>query len=374
VGTYNPRRINETTGALFVQVDGSTELLSKAARYNAGVRALRTDQEISGIVNVPDPAQNINVRTVQAHEADYVEYLPSFNVAIDLTDQLVLRLAGGRTMTRPNPGDIAPAFDLALDGDTLTIGNPGLEPYFSDQVDLGLEWYLSPQNTLALNLWQKKIDGFTTIVRRQQRFDSLGIPFDTLLDRQVAGLTALGNGDPNAALVSVNQRQNTPETITLRGVEVMWLQPLDFLLQGLGFAANYTHIDQSSQGAPPAAAGQRENPGSAITGLSPNTYNLTVFFERSVFSSRLSYNYRDPFVVFLGPQNNFEGNGVAARSQYLDASLGLTLPWLNESRITLEAQNLLNEFQINRMDGHGDTPFQAHAPGRTFLLGLEGRF
>jgi len=372
VGSIQPRQIDEATGAVFVQVDGTAELLSKPVKYNAGVRAFRTDQEVSGMVRVPQ--QGAFVRVLQVFTTHYIEYLPSFNVAVDLTDELVFRLAGGRTMTRPNPGDIAPAFDLSISGDTLTLGNPALEPYFSNQVDVGLEWYITRRNTLALNLWQKEIDGFTSIVRRSERFDTLGLDLNTLLLSQREGLTNLGDGDPNAALVTVNQRQNTPETITLRGVELTLLQPLDFLLEGLGFTANYTRIDQSSDGAPPAAAGQRENPGSAVTGLSPNTYNLSVFFERNMFSSRLSYNYRDAFVSFLGPQNNFEGNGVAAKSQYLDASLSLTLPWLNKSRVTLEAQNLLNEYQLNTIDGNGDTPYNARAPGRTFILGLAGRF
>jgi hypothetical protein len=173
--------------------------------------------------------------------------------------------------------------------------------------------------------------------------------------------------------VNVDQRQNTPERITLKGVEFTLLQPLDFVLQGLGFTANYTHINQSSQGAPAAAAGQRAALGSAVTGLSPNTYNLSVYFERNAFSSRLSYNYRDAFVSFLGPQNNFEGNGVSAKSEYLDAAISIKLPWLGAASVTLEAQNLLNEIQLNTLDGDPDLPFQAYAPGRTYLIGLSGR-
>jgi outer membrane receptor protein involved in Fe transport len=79
-------------------------------------------------------------------------------------------------------------------------------------------------------------------------------------------------------------------------------------------------------------------------------------------------------VAFLGPQNNFEGNGVAVKSQYLDASLSFTLPWLDDSRVTLEATNLLNQYQLTRIDGNVDTPYNARAPGRTFVLGVAGRF
>lgn len=367
LNTLNPRTVDETTQAAYVQVDGAWEVLSKRVRYNAGVRALTTDQKVAGVVNDPTAG-----RGVQRFGNKYTEYLPSFNAAVDLTDALVLRLAGGRAMTRPNPGDLAPAFELSLGGDTLTLGNPALEPYFSDQLDVGVEWYITNRNTLALNLWQKNIDGFTTIYRTTQRFDTLGIVFENLSQITRDGLTVLGGGDPNAALVSVSQRQNTPEIITLTGLELTLLQPLDFVLEGLGFTANYTHIDQSSRGAPAATSGTRENPGSAVTGLSPNTYNLSVYFERAGFSSRVSYNYRDPYVAFLGPQNNIEGNGVAAESEYLDASVSIALPWFN-ARITFEAQNLLNEVQFTNIDGDPSLPYNAYAPGRTYVVGLSAR-
>jgi TonB-dependent receptor len=368
VSSYNPRQVNETTQALYVQVDGAREFFSKNVKYNAGVRALQTDQEVSGIVN--DPTLG---RGVQTFDNDYVEYLPSFNVAVDLTEALIFRLAGGRTMTRPNPGDLAPAFTLSLGGDTLTVGNPALEPYFSKQVDLGLEWYISKQNSLALNLWQKQIDGFTSIYRMPLRFGTLGINYNNLSSITQIGLTTLGNGDPSAAIVNVEQRQNTPETIMLRGAELTLLQPLDFLLNGLGLAANYTRIDQSSKNAPQPAVGTRQNPGSAVTGLSPNTYNLSVYFERSRFSSRLSYNYRDPYVSFLGPSNNIEGNGVVSKSEYLDASLGFVIPGFQKVRLSLEAQNLLNEIQFTTIDGDPGLPYGAYAPGRTFVLGVSGQ-
>ena len=76
-------------------------------------------------------------------------------------------------------------------------------------------------------------------------------------------------GNPNDALVRVDQRQNTDELITLDGWEVTYVQPLDFLLKGSGFSMNYTHIDQKSTGGLPGA------PSSAVTGLSPYTYNVT---------------------------------------------------------------------------------------------------
>jgi TonB-dependent receptor len=370
VNSFNPRRIDEETMAAYVQVDGQVELWSKNVRYNAGVRGLNTSQDVSGVVN--DPTLG---RGVQRFDNEYTKYLPSINVAVDMFEDWVFRLAAGKTMTRPNPGDLAPDFSLSLGGDTLTIGNPELEPYFSKQIDVGVEWYITDRSTVALNLWQKKIDGFTSIYRTVARFDTLGINYDNLADTTKIGLRNLGGGQPgdeNRALVNVQQRRNTPETITLKGLEFTLLQPLDFLLEGLGFTANYTRINQSSEGSPVTTAGTRKALGSAVTGLSPNTYNLTVYFERQAFSSRLSYNQRDAFVSFLGPQNNIEGDGISSEGKYLDASLSFRL-W-EQGRISFEAQNLLNEIQLTTLDGNPDMPYGAYAPGRTFVVGLSGSF
>ena len=92
--------------------------------------------------------------------------LPSFNVASDLGHGLVLRVAASKTMTRAQPGDIAPNQSLSINGDVLTIGNAALVPYFSDNYDLGLEWYFgeSGLGMLAVNAWRKEIEGYTTIV------------------------------------------------------------------------------------------------------------------------------------------------------------------------------------------------------------------
>jgi outer membrane receptor protein involved in Fe transport len=97
-----------------------------------------------------------------------------------------------------------------------------------------------------------------------------------------------------------------------------------------------------------------------------------VYFEREAFSTRLSYNQRDAFVSFIGPQNNIEGDGISSKGEYLDASLSFRL-W-EQGRISFEAQNLLNEIQLTTLDGNPDLPYGAYAPGRTFVVGLSGNF
>lgn len=375
VNGYSPRTLDEQTDAQYVEANGQLEMLGRL-RYNVGVRRIDTAQFVSGYVNVNTPTGQ--VRQLQSNDIDYSKYLPSLNVASDLGHGLVLRAAAAKTMTRPQPGDIAPNESLSVTGDVLTRGNPALSPYFAKNYDLGLEWYFgdSGLGVVALNGWQKKIEGYTSIISTPTPFGQLGIDFTTLPIATQTGLQNVANaqcgcttGNPNDALVRVDQRQNTSELITLNGIEVTYVQPLDFLLKGSGFTFNYTHINQKSSGGLPNA------PSSAIAGLSPYTYNFTAFYEDHGFSGRLTWSVRDSYVDFLGNnENNIAGDNYAQKRSYLDAAFSYKLPMKTDLSVSLELQNLTNEQLLTYFRDDPQTPRASFAPGRQVLLGVVGKF
>ena len=378
VAGYNPRILDEQTDGLFLEANGQLEILGNL-RYNIGARYFQTDQFVSGYIsaNTPEGPR----RTYVDDAADYDKVLPSFNIASDLGHGFVLRAAASQTMTRPQPGDIAPNQTLSVTGDVLTLGNPSLSPYFSDNYDLGVEWYFgdSGLGVVALNGWQKKIEGYTTIPPNVfAPFGSLGIDYASLPQATRDGLQATANarctpapcvGDPLTAPVRIDQRQNTNELITLTGWELNYVQPLDFLLKGAGFSANYTHIDQKSEGGLAGAAS------SAITGLSPFTYNVTAFYENFGFSGRVVWSVRDAFIEFLGNnENNIAGDNYAQKRSYLDASFSYKLPMETDVSISLELQNLTNQQLLTYFRDDPQTPRASFAPGRQILLGISGSF
>jgi TonB-dependent receptor len=375
LAAWTPRYLTEETTGTYLEVNGLFETLSNL-RYNVGIRSVETDQSVAGIVTVNTPAGA--QRQLQRNDAEYKKNLPSFNLAVDVVEGVVARLSGARTMTRPNPGDIAPNESLNVNADTLTRGNPNLQPFFSDNYDIGLEWYFgdSGLGVVALNYWQKELDGFTSIVGADQPFGELGIDFASL---PIAAQTSLitraqaqsggASSDPNTALVRVNQRQNTSEIIDLEGWELTYVQPLDFMLKGAGFSLNYTKIDQESSGGLPGA------PSSAVTGLSPYTYNLTAFYENFGFSGRLSYAVRDTYIAFLGNNDqNIAGDNFAQKSGYLDGSFSYKLPTQTNISISIELQNMTNEQQLTYFRDDRFMPRTAFAPGRQVLLGVSGSF
>jgi TonB-dependent receptor len=375
VAGYNPRVLDEVTDGIFLEANGQLEVLGNL-RYNVGARYIKTDQFISGYISANTPAGS--VRQYLEDEADYDKVLPSFNIASELGKGFLLRAAASRTMTRANPGDIAPNQTLSVTGDVLTVGNPALSPYFSDNYDLGLEWYFgdSGLGVVSVNAWMKEIEGYTTVVGTNTPFRNLGLDFATLPIATQTGLQNAANsacqcttGNPLDAPVRVDQRQNTSEIITLEGWELTYVQPLDMLLTGAGFSLNYTHIDQESEGGLPGA------PSSAVYGLSPYTYNVTAFYENFGFSGRLTWSVRDAFMEqFPVNENGMPGDNFAQKRSYLDASFSYKLPMETDISISVELQNLTNEQLLTYFRNDALMPRASFAPGRQMLLGISGSF
>jgi TonB-dependent receptor len=369
LNTYSPRVLSEDTNSGYLMADGRQPIFGKELRFNVGVRYTQTRQSVAGIVN--DFLVGGGSRTAPTTTSRSDKWLPSANLAYLLTDKLVLRGAAARTVTRPNPQDLAPTFGLSLDGDIFTRGNPGLEPFYASNYDLGVEWYPASKTVLTLNLWSKEVFDYPATLDTITPFPETGLIFARLSARQQAGITNLGGGDPNAAQLIVRQKLNSEMVVELFGQELQWIQPLDFLVKGLGFNANVTHISQSLSGTVPPSV----NPKSLIAGLAPWTYNGTVYYERpGGFSARLSYTHRDENLTAVCPCNNIPGDNYSIATDYMDAQVNFPFPRFERLKFTVQAQNLLRQVQINRYENRGSLPDSATYAGRTFVVGLRADF
>ena len=117
---------------------------------------------------------------------------------------------------------------------------------------------------------------------------------------------------------------------TLQGVEFSYQQPFTFLsapFDGFGVLLNYTYIDA---GEISVVAG---GPTLPLPGVSENSYNAIVYFEKPRFGAYVAYNYRDEFVY---DQSSFFGDGefgdeysqldLSARYNFTDKfSLGMAV-------------------------------------------------
>jgi TonB-dependent receptor len=309
-------------------------------------------------------------------ETTYENWLPSANVAFSPTDNVVLRAAASRSMTRANPNDMLPGLGFSTpSADVGTVGNPNLKPFLSDNLDLGFEFYTGQEGYIGATAFRKGIDGFTVLGSETVPFRQLeiyGVTFNSLSPAQQTAINQ--RGGPDVATVVLNQQVNAPGRLTVNGLEFNWVQPLDFLLanlgiEGVGFTANYTIVDQKGEGAAPAIA----------IGVAPETYNATVYYENFGISARLSTTFAE------GSQTSgLNQNGIPLAALYGDdyeqwdfsSSFDLAEMFgISElaPTITLDVINVFDEEQRSYFQ-YTNATFTQYEAGRTVILGLRGRF
>jgi len=364
--------IDERTKGAYVELNGRTEVGPWEVRFNGGVRYVSTDQEITGPVTFT--VGGVQTTEFQTRDSRYDAYLPSFNAVLQVRDDVNLRLSASRTLTRPNPADMLPGTTFPdPSAQEANQGNPNLTPFFSNNFDIGGEWYTGAEGYFGVVGFNKQISGWTQTGITTIPFSQLGIPFESLNATQQ---TAINNrGGPNVATVNVRQQINVGGVLTIRGYELNWVQPLSFLFEGIGFQANYTRIYQSASG-PGAPA--------VAVGVSPYTYNVTGYYDKGPASLRVSYVYNARQIGSAGPENGVQipvagGTPIPARF-YNDArgqwDLSASYEFENlptSPRVTLDVINLTKEDQRTYFAWPNAT--QSYYQGsRTILLGIRGRF
>jgi TonB-dependent receptor len=315
----------------------SGDILGIHIRGNAGLRYEHTNNTIvtldcqncsAGLSLLPGAINHLV--TDRTYKNNYGYLLPSFLVAADLTDKLMLRGAYYKTYVRPQPRDNVPVTsaqipDPAVAGVpvyNVTIGATNLKPYTADSFDLSLEWYNRKGGLFAIAVYQKNIKGYigpitdrSVLCPADGKFNGVDYGLGTLQDDGV-NCNIVG-GPLHSRVVTTGITNQGP--IRARGIELAIQQNFDFLpgfLKNFGGAANYTYTTISG----------KDTSGKPITlpSVSKNNVNLIGYYETKLFGIRLVYNWRDKYDLAAG--NSFVGDArsVKARSQ-LDASASLNI-------------------------------------------------
>lgn len=330
--------VTEDTRAAYIMLKfggDDTKIGNVSVRGNVGVRWVKTDVSSTGgaqypryTFDAPQPGQPADPRSLASQDdIDFQNFgnstavagdsntniLPSLNLRFGLTDDMFVRFAASRALSRADmglykyyytiavddagcedstvtwsvPGDCtsAPvAWTPAYSGDT---GNPLLKPTTADQLDLTYEWYFSSSGSFSLAVFYKKFNDY--IVKRSfdEEFTNNGVTRTVNVTRPV-------NGD--GAKVS--------------GFEVAYQTFFDRLPEpwnGLGVQANFTYVD--NKGVKNTGVTIVSNDGSTnqdgnitftdlpLEGFSDMAYNLVLMYEKQKFSARLAYNWRDDYLI-----------------------------------------------------------------------------
>lgn len=238
---------------------------------NLGVRFVQTDNELKG--NRANFVNGVQVGFLPVNQdSDYNNTLPSLNLRAKFTDELQMRFAASKVITRPDFAQLSPSLSLVPANGQASSGNPDLQPLEADQFDLSLEYYFARGASAYIAAFYKEVQGFI----------QTSVTPNVSIDGVLYNLAQPTNGKDGK----------------IKGAEVGYQQFFDFLpgwLDGLGMQANYTYVDSS---APSSVAGLT----TTLPQLSKNSYNLVAIYEKGPISTRIAYNWRDDFYesIFVG--------------------------------------------------------------------------
>ncbi|MBD3225393.1 MAG: TonB-dependent receptor plug domain-containing protein [Caldithrix sp.] len=86
------------------------------------------------------------------------DWLPSLNLIYSLSGNMNLRLAGSKTLARPNFRELAPYSTQEFVNDYFFRGNPGLKRTIISNLDLRWEWFTKPGEILAVSGFYKELN------------------------------------------------------------------------------------------------------------------------------------------------------------------------------------------------------------------------
>ena len=299
----------------------------------------------------------------QTVEYSYEDFLPSLNLNLEVADNMFVRLAAARTVTRPRLDQLAAnqSFDVnALvcgdgNGDgvpdavvgqnppdqtcyTLGGGNPYLEPYRATSFDAAIEKYFGDASAVSLAVFHKDLEDWVIdraiVVDATQQYEAIGLG-DFLAANPEVAATRL-NGPVNFADGSISGYEATLR-LSLDDV-------LPNTLEGFGFGASYTYADN----------GLEDENGNEITipGYSDTVWSGDVYYENFGFRGKLSARYRSGFLSEVQQFDGTLSGAQAVEETIIDAQIGYE--WesgpLEGFSVNLEIFNLTDEPFVTEND------------------------
>jgi TonB-dependent receptor len=210
------------------------------------------------------------------NRGDYHYPLPSLNVTTHLTDTINLRTSLSRTIGRPVPSNIAQAeSETCASGEcSISLGNPGLRPEKSFNMDASLEKYWGDGKGYASLGWFKK----------NIQDNIIGVSTESV--------------DPDGTLVTTTTPENVSKS-TVQGEEFSVVERgLDLGSQVFDLMFNATHMDGQMDYV--SATGSRTI--HQLLDQPKNIANLGVTWHVPWYNSRLTVaeNFTDNYLITLG--------------------------------------------------------------------------
>ncbi len=294
---------------------------------NVGLRVVHTRQEAAAFVQTGSDEVVPIASEWFTNNKNYTDVLPSINVAMDWSKELVFRLSASKVMSRPEYHHLMPSTNYNITQAQGAGGNPNLDPFRATKFDVGLEWYFDEAALFSLAIFHQDVKSFIDINRHQEVYENI----EMVISRPVNGSGG-----------------------RVYGAELSWQQELFY---GFGVIANYTYVQGERKD---AETGKDID----IPGNSDHTVNLTTYYENDIASVRLSYNFRTEFATGVGEEITDDfGQWDINVSFNLNENISLVVEGINLT------DEILYSYERNQF-----APVGVYRNGRRFYAGVRFGF
>lgn len=381
IGTFDQfpvNKITEETSSLYVSTAWEFEVSDYIIDANFGLRYERTEVVSPAKSRVPElvywagGSEWITQFAAggAAVEVDFTgEYdllLPMLDFKVDLSDDLVGRMSVGTTITRPGLGNMLGNLSLTpspkIGSRTGSRGNPNLEPFKSNNLDISLEYYYDEGSYAAVGLFWKEVEDWIDNSQVTTTFPGLYDVYEgPRWNAAVAALAERGEQATDSAIyqeivsagvgIGENNRIlpdpsgdplidwtiNSPENVGSRSVN-----GAEFAVQhlfgdsGYGVGINGTVVDGDVEYDNYILSAQ-----AILPGLS-NSANFQTFYEKDGLSVKLTAAWRDEYLAGQGQPDTSDAPPQYVE-EYLQWDLSVNYDVSENITVFFEGVNLTNE-------------------------------
>jgi iron complex outermembrane receptor protein len=385
LSSTNSGQVTEETSSVYLQSALYFEIADMPVDINLGLRYEQTDvvsdvlQSVEDIIvwsnptewqlrNVPGDRQDVFF----AGEHDVT--LPSIDIKVLVTDDIVARMSVGKSITRAPLGNLVGIRSLTGSpkpgSRNGSQGNTNLLPFESSNFDLSVEYYYADASYVSVGYFSKDVKNFITNTTTGTEVDGLRDPIAGPRAAQAVSDLIAASGDPSFVPADGDVWQQiidngggefdpiTGNTVVFQNSDdplIVWdvSQPtngdtrkvdgVEFAVQhmfgetGFGSAFNFTLVDGDVEFDVESFGSQ-----SPLVGLSDSA-NFNIFYEKDGLSVKVTYAWRDDYLIGVGQAQGSSEAPPQFGKEYAQTDISVNYDVTDELTVFFEGINLTNE-------------------------------
>lgn len=387
LASTNSAAVNEDTTSAYLQAAMYFEIADMPVDVNLGVRYETTDvtsdvvQRVEDIVVWSNPTEwqlrfEPGGEQPVSFDGEHDVVLPSLDIKMDVTDDIVARVSMGKSITRAPLGNLIGIRNLSPSpkpGDRSgSQGNTNLLPFESTNFDLSVEYYYDEGSYVSLGYFNKNVKNFITTDSTfiqveglrdpiagpraaQARIDLIAdsgdpnfVPSDGAIWQQIIDN---GGGEFDAITGNTIVFQNSDDPLIDWEVsqptngDTRKVDGIEFAIQhnfgesGFGTGFNFTLVGGDVEFDVDSFDEQ-----SPLPGLSDSA-NFNVFYEKDGLSVKVTYAWRDDYLIGVGQAQGTSERPPQFGKEYAQTDISVNYDVTEELTVFFEGINITNEVE-----------------------------